>query len=173
VSDATAALARTVQLIAHDVYNVPNVQEQDRDLESAILAGLHNTTIRLVADRDNLSSPAGQTALVTLFGQIAMMGIGIDLVMSRVPVVAPQPPLRGEELRAALLDYGADAIPDARVGTDLGEPDLTFVLGDTDWPSPQRVFSVSGDAWRAAILPGLYGSRWRGTWPISTASRGQ
>jgi molybdopterin/thiamine biosynthesis adenylyltransferase len=164
VNDAAMALARTVQLIADDVFNT--LPGEDPDLDAAILDGLGTTTVRIVADRENLSSAAGQTALVTLVGQIAMMGIGIDLKIPAVPFFVPQPPVEGDELRAGLLAYSRDLIPGARIGSDIGPPDLTLVLGDTDYPDDGRTLRVSGDAWRCTIAAGASGARWRGRWPI-------
>ena len=39
-----------------------------------IIDGLRATTARIIADRANLGSPAGETALVTLYAQLAMLG---------------------------------------------------------------------------------------------------
>jgi len=164
VTAAAIALARTVQLIADDVFN--SLPGEDPALDAAILHGLRSTTVRLVADRENLSSPAGQTALITLFGQVAMMGLGIDLDIPAVPVLTAQPPVKEDELRAGLLAYGSDLIPDARIGTDVARPDLTFALGDTVHADDGRTFHVSGDAWRCAVVARSQGTRWRGIWPI-------
>jgi hypothetical protein len=164
VTEAANALARTVQLIADDVFcRLPG---EDPALDTAILDGLRGTTVRLVADRENLSSPAGQTALATLFGQLAMMGLGIDLDIPEVPVLAPQPPLQEDELRAGLLAYAHDLIPGARIGSDAGPPDITFALGDSNHPDDGGTLRVSGDPWGCSVVPGSAGSRWRGTWPV-------
>src|ERR1700677_2374923 len=86
---------------------------------SQIIDGLQETTVLIHADEANLSSPNGQTALCTLFGQIAMMGIGISLNIPDVPLLSAQPPLKGTSLRTALLDYANDLIPGSRSGTAL------------------------------------------------------
>lgn len=164
MNDDATALSRTVQLIADDVFNtLPGEAPQ---LDEAILQGLRSTTVRIVADRANLSCAAGQTALVTLVGQIAMMGLGIDLDMPSVRLLAPQPPLREGELREGLVSHVRDLIPGAKVGSHLGPPDLTFVLGDTAHLDDGRTLHVSGDAWRCAITPGASGARWRAHWPL-------
>jgi hypothetical protein len=145
---AAEALARTVQLIADDVFD--RQLGDDPVLEAAIVQGLQSTTVRLRADRANLASTAGQTALVTLFGLLAMMGIGIDLDIPETDILGSQPPLQEDELRSALLAYWADLIPGARIGTDVGAADLTFVLGDT--PSRDATaLRITGDAWRCHI----------------------
>jgi hypothetical protein len=78
---ARDALARTIELIANDIFG--RGPGEDQTLEEAILDGLMSTTIRLSADSGNLSSYAGQTALVTLFGLVAMMGIGLNSISPR------------------------------------------------------------------------------------------
>ena len=118
------ALDRTARLINSDLFAGEVSTDQ-------IIDGLEATTILLRADEANLSSPTGQTALCALFGQIAMMGIGIDLDVPDVPILVPQPPLRGDRLRSALLDYASDLIPGMRCGREIGDYDLSLVLGDT------------------------------------------
>src|ERR1700722_6178837 len=97
------ALDRTARLIRMDLFA--------REVSiSQIIDGLQGTTVLIRADQANLSPPNGQTALCTLFGQIAMMGIGINLDIPDVPLLIAQPPLKGTRLRAALLDYATDLI---------------------------------------------------------------
>jgi hypothetical protein len=159
------ALARTVQLIANDVFGCQ--LGEDPDLEKAIVEGLRSATIRLAADQANLESYTGQTALATLFGLLAMMGLGIDLDIPEVELLPPQPPLVGHELRSALLAYGNDLIPQARVGTSLGEPELTCVLGDTI-STDHKALRLTGDAWRCHVAREESAAlrRWQGRWPI-------
>jgi hypothetical protein len=168
-ASAHQALARTVQLIAEDIFcHGPG---EDPGLEAAIVEGLQTTTVRLCVDQANLQSPAGQTALVTLFGLLAMMGIGIDLDIPEIAIAGQQPPLRGDELRAALLAYGGDLIPGARVGSGMAEPDLTFVFGDT----PARygaVFRITGGPWSCQLgRPDIVAPiPWRGSWPFGAVA---
>src|SRR5713101_7149395 len=65
--DIYRALARTALLIDLDIFG-PGADHR------RIIDGLRATTARIIAGRGNLSSPAGQTALVTLYAQLAMMG---------------------------------------------------------------------------------------------------
>lgn len=154
------ALDRTARLISMDLFAGKVDAEQ-------IIAGLLGTTVRISADAANLSSSNGQTAICTLFGQIAMMGIGIDLDIPEVPLLNPQPPLRDSELRAALLDYANNLIPGMRCGTGLGEPDLPFVLGDGAAKGID-VLRVTGTDWSCAVGPAgeIPACRWDGDWPI-------
>jgi hypothetical protein len=154
------ALDRTARLIGMDLFagQVPASQITD---------GLQATTVQVRADEANLSSPSGQTALCTLFGQIAMMGIGISLDIPDVPLLAPQPPLRGTRLRTALLNYGGNLIPGNRCGIGLRETDLAFTLGDTRGADLHAVRVTGGD-WCCATGPvgQVPPRRWHGTWPV-------
>jgi hypothetical protein len=154
------ALDRTARLISMDMF-------AGKVSASQVIDGLLGTTVLLRADQPNLSSPNGQTALCTLFSQIAMMGIGIDLDIPDVALLIPQPPLKGTHLRSALLDYANDLIPGSRCGTGLGSTDLSFVLGDSAASHP-RAIRVTGGDWSCAIGPtGQTPPRpWEGTWPI-------
>jgi len=154
------ALDRTARLISLDLFD-------GKASASQIVDGLLGTTVRLSADAANLASANGQTALCTLFGQIAMMGIGIDLDIPEVPLLIPQPPLEGEELRAALLDYASDLIPGLRCGVGLGKCDLSFVLGDGA-AGGTDVLRVAGADWSCAVGPAgeIAVRRWEGDWPI-------
>src|SRR5215208_5911103 len=100
---AAEALARTVQLIALDIFD--SQPGQNPRLEEAIVTGLTATTVRLSADALNLDSYAGQTSFVALFSLIAMMGIGIELDIPQTSIIGHHPPLEGDELRSALMRY--------------------------------------------------------------------
>lgn len=154
------ALDRTARLISMDLF-------EGKPPAGQIIDGLLGTTVLLHADEANLSSPNGQTALCTLFSQIAMMGIGIDLHIPEVPLLIPQPPLKGNYLRAALLDYGNDLTPGLRCGTDLESADLAFAFGNSMADHP-RVVRVTGGDWSCAIGPARQtpARRWEGTWPV-------
>jgi hypothetical protein len=155
------ALDRTARLISMDLFAGRASAEQ-------IIDGLLGTTILLRADAVNLSAPNGQTAFCALFGQIAMMGIGIDLDIPEVPLLIPQPPLRGDELRTALLDYASDLIPGVRCGSGLGAADLSFVLGDGTTAGMTHALRVTGIDWSCAVGPAdqVPPHRWDGDWPI-------
>jgi hypothetical protein len=154
------ALDRTARLINMDLFAGKASAEQ-------IIDGLLGTTVRLRADAANLSSANGQTALCALFGQIAMMGIGIDLDIPETPLLIPQPPLRGDELRAALLDYASDLIPGMRCGSELGDSDLSFTLGDGA-TAETHALRVTGTDWSCAVGPAgkIPPHRWDSDWPL-------
>ena len=60
MSDIYQALARTALLIELDIFG-PGADHH------AIIDGLRDTTARIITDRANIDTPAGQTVLVTLF----------------------------------------------------------------------------------------------------------
>ncbi|UQU62529.1 ThiF family adenylyltransferase [Couchioplanes caeruleus] len=138
--DIYAALARTALLLERDVFG-PGVDHR------TIIDGLRATTVRVLADRRNVATPAGQTALVTLFGQLAMMGLQIDLDVPEIPLVAEQPPLRGGQLLGGMLDYADDLMPGG--SSNARTPTVTFALGDT--PASADAIRVSGTGWRADV----------------------
>jgi len=156
-----------VQLIAADIIVAPT--DQAYRVEESIVQGLRDTTVRIVANEENLSTGASQTALTTLFGLIAMMGISIDLVIPAVPLVGEQPPLRGDELRAGLIDYGHDLIPGAgiRSAADARDPDITFAIGSSP-ARGERLLRIVGDEWRATVARDGNVAPYpiRGAWPI-------
>jgi hypothetical protein len=154
------ALDRTARLIHMDLFAGKVSTEQ-------IIDGLLRTTVRLRADAASLSSPNGQTALCALFGQIAMMGIGIDLDIPEMPLLIPQPPLRGHELRTALLDYASDLIPGMRCSSGLADSGLSFVLGGGT-TADRHALRVTGTDWSCAVGPAnqIPSRRWDGDWPV-------
>ena len=149
------ALARTALLIELDIFG-PGADHR------RIIDGLRATTARIIADRANLGSPAGQTALVTLYAQLAMMGLQIDLDIPATRPLTSQPPLHGSDLTSSLLDYSADLLPGGSARPSPA-PDVTFTLGDT--PGPAGAVQVSGTGWTAAVSRSRPGPPWRGASP--------
>jgi hypothetical protein len=119
------ALSRTTRLINQEIFD-GNADEE------AIAAGLATTTIRLAADEANMSSHAGQAALITAVQLIARMGIQVELDTPEVDLITDLPPLRRDTLQAALLDLGKDLLPGVNIRTGRRKhTDLTFCFGDT------------------------------------------
>lgn len=123
---------------------------------------LRATTARITADRSNLGSPAGQTALVTLYAQLAMMGLQIDLDIPTTHLLTSQPPLHGSDLASSLLDYSADLLPGGSARPSP-TPDVTFTFGDT--PGPAGAVRISGTGWTAVVSRSQPGAPWRGADP--------
>lgn len=142
---AARAIDRTVTLLGGDVF-----PDLDRDLLAAEL-----TTSRLIirADRDNLSSAAAQTALVTTFTCIARCGFRVQLELPEVDLIGPQPPLRGRLLRRGLLDLGSDLIPP--VTSDPAPPGTVEVLlGSTPALGDGEALRIGGGDWHAEVRVG-------------------
>ncbi|MET8063070.1 hypothetical protein, partial [Micromonospora sp. NPDC005313] len=154
--DIYEALARTALLLELDIFG------KGAD-HRAIVDGLRATTARIITDRANISSPAGQTALTTLYAQLAMMGFQIDLDAPHVDLCADQPPLRRGELMSGLVHYSDDLLPGGS-SRPAPSPDVIFALGDT--PAPAGAVRVSGKGWRGHVSSDLTAERWRGGSPV-------
>jgi ThiF family len=138
------ALSRTTRLINQAFFD-------GRADEKAITVGLLATTARLVADRVNMSTPCGQAALISAFQLIARMGIGIELIVPEVPLLAATPPLRGPTLCTALLDLGHDLIPGATVRGTAVLAHVTFAFGDSPCQDPPDAIHVTATDHRARL----------------------
>lgn len=154
MNDIYRALARTALLIEVDIF--PGADHH------VIIDGLRATTARIISDRANIASPAGQTALVTLYAQLAMLGVQIDLDVPAARLAADQPPLRGSDLLSGLLDYSADLLPGGSAHP-FPIPDVTFALGDT--PAPPGAVRVSGTGWAATTGTQAPTRCWQGSSP--------
>jgi hypothetical protein len=155
LNDIYQALARTALLIEVDIFPCTD--------HRVIIDGLRATTVRIISNRANIASPAGQTALVTLYVLLAMLGLQIDLDVPAARLAIDQPPLRGSDVVAGLLDYSADLLPGGSAQPSP-IPDVTFALGDT--PAPSGAVRVSGTGCTGAagsLAPAL---RWQGIWPV-------
>jgi hypothetical protein len=172
---ALEALDRTALLINDDFF-------AGRLAQSEIVDGLLGTTIRIVARRDDLASPAGQTALTTLVCLVGMLGVSIELAVPRVGILTPQPPIQGDELREGLLRHGRSVIPGARISdAPSGDrADVTIALGSAAAGCAEGTIAVTGDAsscrvgQQRAVLPAL----WQSSWPFgamagATAAAGE
>jgi hypothetical protein len=159
---ARQALDRTV-LLAQDLIGPGRATDED------ILGALLSTQVLLVSDLANLESAAGQSCLVTLAQLVLEMGCRLFLSMPEVRIVAPQPPLRGEWLRAGLIDLAANLIPGATAafGSNAGA-DLVFVLGDSAWAgNAKRAWRLEGGPWWGAIGPVEQPAQaWSGDFPV-------
>ena len=160
-----AALDRTLLLSRDSSIIGGNTPTDDQIIEA-----LRTTNVLLVADLANISSVAGQLALVTLFNLVMRLGVSVRLVVPDVEVLGCQAPLRGERLRSGLLDLGSDLLPGCSVReSDPLEPaDVAFVLGDTPWRGrAHHALRLSGDNWSGRTSP-VSGPapRWAGAFPI-------
>lgn len=139
------ALARTTLLLNREHFD-------GQAWEPAIADGLLATTVRLHANQANLVTRAGQAALITAFGLVARMGIGVELAIADVGVLDLVAPLRRPTLGDALIDLGSDLVPGTTVRTGHGDVDLTIAFGDT--PCEEPALRVFADELSCAILDG-------------------
>ncbi len=158
---ALQVLDRTIRLVRDVISDeVPN---------DAVVNAFQSFRIRCLANKLNLLTHAGQTALVTFVSLVARMGVQIDLDIPEVGLAGPQPPLRGAWLREGLIDLAGDLIPESRVTTgDACETDLLFVFGDTPFNSEKIPYwRVTGTAWAGRVNDDeSEGAPWVEDWPI-------
>ena len=145
---AQEALARTVLLTRQ-----LRLPESDDD---TVVRGMAATTVAIVADEENLSSPVAQDAVTTLVGLTAACGMRVRLVMPPVQVAGYQPPLVGDELTAALCDLASDSVPgaDAAVASETRGGDVAFIIGSSEWRgTAEAAWRLTADAWCGSMLP--------------------
>lgn len=147
------ALDRTLLLMRDElVPETPDVK---------LLAALTDTTVTLVADRQNLVSHSAQTAFVTLALLLARSGHRVHLVAPDVTLNYIQPPLRAGQIVDALVSCGADILPGYafEVGLPVREVDLCVAFGDSPpLGRARRVVFLTASDWSARI--GKTGERW-------------
>ncbi len=154
-------LDRTVRLVRE------SVPEDVHDEE--IIRSFQSFRVSCLADGPNLSTYAGQTALVTFISLVARMGVQIQLEVPEVKILGRQPPLRKQFLVEGLLDLGHDLIPGSLiVRNSASAPDMRFVFGDTPYVSEQTpAWRVFGHKWEGKLSqPRFVGNRWTTKWPI-------
>lgn len=142
-----AALNRTSVLLREEVFR----SHPDRDHD--IVTGLRNTTARIIMNSNTARTESGQTALVTLYGQLAMLGLQIDLDVPDVPLVGPQPPLIGTRLATALLDYSDDLMPRGSSHV-TGRPEIVFAFGEAD--AADATVRISWTTSELLVRPGTH-----------------
>jgi hypothetical protein len=145
---ARDALARTILLTKQ--FRLPDVTD------AAIVRGLSQTTVCIVADERNLTSAAAQSLVSTLAGLVFCCGMRVRLVMRPVAIAGYQPPLIGEELTQAIIELGADTVPGAEATLDAAShaEDLVFVIGDTNWyGAATMAWRLTADDWSGHLLP--------------------
>lgn len=155
------ALGRTALLLRLDAF--PGLGA-DRDAE--LVDVLRSVGVRVVADRANLASPNGQTALVTLVCQCAMLGLRVDLDVPDSRQLVPQPPLDANlSLGSALAAWTNALFPGCL--SRVAAPLLTFAIGDTAIRrATELAVYVTGTEDVAALAGDRTGAtRWHGIGP--------
>lgn len=144
--------------------------EVDESYSYQIVEALREMSVCVVADSQNLRCHSGQSCLVTFVQLVQAMGCRVKLVMPEMPIMGPQPPLVGSDLRGALVEYGRDSMPDSSIEL-VDRPsdiDLVFVLGDCpfEWPRNYAWRLYGGAWWGAVTTVNDRASRWAGEFPV-------
>ncbi len=152
---AVSALDRTLRIMRDDLRaDVP---------DTLLRAALAGPRVLLIADAENLVSPAAQTAVVTTSLLLMRAGTSVVLQAPDVLIHGVQAPLIGTRLVTALVEVGRDLVPgvscypvthgvdafasdgDPRAGKRSGvasgnpvdaradEPRVAILFGDTAW----------------------------------------
>lgn len=158
---AVEDLSRTILLCRDYVANTLGDEEICRDLQSV--------RVLCLSDLCNISSPSGQTALVTLVSLLSRMGMQVALHIPELPMLPHQPPLSGLFLRKALIASSERSITGTtvRCASSL-DADLMFVLGDTD-VGQRSAWRLSGGDWHGALAwSRIPVARWTATWTVGS-----
>lgn len=138
------ALDRTIR-ITRDLIG-RGVAEQD------VHRALNGTCVAIVADATNIESAGAQTLIVTLAAQLFGMGMAVRLEFPETALVGRQPPLEGPFLRAGLLEFATDHVPDLDVRADAAsKADVTFAIGSSACGDPDG-YRVTATGWLGEIL---------------------
>jgi ThiF family len=129
---------------------------RDAPPRAALVDGLCETRICLSADEVSLTTPGGQSAVVTAAQLIAACGIQVRLDVPEVQLRGSQPPIEGTYLRRGLCELGDDMIPGVTI--ELASPrepiDAKFVFGSTPLRDPSLPsWRVCATRWGGGIGP--------------------
>ncbi len=115
------------------------------------LEALTKTRVAISADAAALRTVSGQSALVTMATLMARSGHEIWIAAEETLILSPQPPLRGPNLLAGLVEAGLDLLPDCEIrrGAPQGRVDLAVLIGAPRWAGEagQVIAMNAGDAW--------------------------
>jgi hypothetical protein len=133
---------------------------------------LQSIRVLCISNVGNLSSYSGQTALVTMVSLLNRMGMQVALQIPEITIVGPQVPFRNGSLRERLLESSGAIISGAHVQNDVNfQPDLTFVLGDTEFQSEAVFWRLHGNDWTGHLTVGDSAklvSSWQSAWTVGS-----
>lgn len=142
----------------------------DEVTDSEICYSFKTTRILCVSDVRNLSSHAGQTALITLVSLISRMGMQVALDIPQTAILFPQPPFLGTDLKTALIRASSKLVSCATISPALHiDCDLVFVLGDTKFAFGKgQCWRLIGTEWsgETATLEATAATPWATQWPV-------
>jgi len=138
-------LSRTVLLCRDYVLNGLSDQEISHRFESV--------QVLCVSDLHNLSSHAGQVAIITLVSLLSRMGMQVRLSLPDASLLLPQPPLFGSSISEVLTSSSRKLTPNATViQGDNSMADLTFALGNSKVKNGGvPCWRLSGDDWNGGL----------------------
>ena len=139
----------------------------DATCNDDICRAFQSLRVLCVADDHNLATLSGQTALFTLVSLLGRMGMQVGLEIPQVPMVAPQTPFFGDEVREALIGSSESLITGATVVAESYYcPDLISVLGNSGTAAKAPLWSLTGDEWSGALRLGRGNQQWTAQWPV-------
>jgi hypothetical protein len=157
-------LSRTVLLCRDYVLSGLSDQEISHRFESV--------QVLCVSDLHNLSSHAGQVAIITLVSLLSRMGMQVRLSLPDACLFLPQPPLLGSSIIEVLTGSSRKLTPNATVIQNDNSPaDLTFALGNSKVKNGRvPCWRLSGDDWNGGLSLDREGQPHAFTreWPIGS-----
>lgn len=144
--------------------------------DDVLLGALTDTRIALVANAENITSHAAQSAFVTAAILMARSGHQVFLLAPDAPLLGAQPPLRPGRLISRLVEIGKDFLPGIEfvAGMPDGQVDIAVGFGDTQIEIPaRRKFWLNATRWMAEISGGENTRKWiEPRWPFGAAAAG-
>lgn len=157
-------LSRTVLLCRDYVHDCLSDEEISHRFQSM--------QVLCVSDLHNLSSHAGQVAIVTLVSLLSRMGMQVRLSLPDASLLLAQPPLLGTSISELLVGSSRKLAPSATVIQDDGSPpDLAFALGDSEVGNGRVLcWRLSGDDWTGSLSLNREGepNSFACEWPIGS-----
>jgi hypothetical protein len=140
--------------------------------DEEICWGFQSLRVFCVSDVRNLSSHAGQTALITLVSLLSRMGMQVGLNVPNSAILLPQPPLSGSSVCETLIASSETLVTGATVSHESNfDPDLIFVLGDAKISNGHApCWRLNGGDWYGSLaLDGAEPAHvWIAGWPIGS-----
>jgi hypothetical protein len=155
------ALSRTILLAKTEL--------REETPDKSVLLALTSTRVVLVSTEDCLQSHAAQSSYVTTALTLARSGHSVWLSAPDVPLVGPQPPLRGDRLISSLDEIGRDLLPDRHfhIGTPEDRVELAILIGVPEFiGEADQVARLGWSKWGARLSSDAGASCIQTDWPI-------
>jgi hypothetical protein len=162
MSNLVGALDRTLRLMRDEVGDCVD--------DMSLVDVLTTTRVALVADEANINSHAAQTALVSAAMLMARSAHKVHLVAPDVPLIGPQPPLRGGQMIEQLMRVGRNMLPDVGFAAGQSSEEFDLAIGIGDSPinvRARRRLRVNAEPWAGIVAPEDHMERWMTPcWPL-------